>query len=148
MGVLQAEQGAPREAAAGPKDNLDLKAAQKILEDLIVRVEELAASFEGRGVQMETKVIGDRPSGAIPREHPLVQLAKRALEEAGITPALEASSTDANIPLSRGRPCICVGLAQGAHAHRPDEYIETRDVKKGLGVLVKIVRSAFMMREA
>ena len=129
--------------------DLDLRSEDPgVLAALAARVEELAASFEGRGVQMKTKVIGDRPSGAIPREHPLVQLAKRALEEAGITPALEASSTDANIPLSRGRPCICVGLAQGANAHRPDEYIETRDVKKGLGVLVKIVRSAFMMREA
>jgi len=124
--------------------DLDLRSEDPAtLAALAARAEQLAAAFQGQGVQMETRVIGDRPSGAIPSAHPLVQLARQAVEEAGLTPALEASSTDANIPLSRGLPCICVGLARGGHAHRPDEYIETRDVEKGLGVLAKIVRGAF-----
>jgi acetylornithine deacetylase/succinyl-diaminopimelate desuccinylase-like protein len=124
--------------------DLDLRSEDPAtLAALVARVEELAGAFDGHGAQMETKIIGDRASGSIPREHPLVQLAIRAYAEIGVSPSFEAGSTDANIPLSRGLPCICVGLAQGSNAHRPDEYIETKDVGRGLEVLTKIVRSAF-----
>ncbi|MGH2521900.1 MAG: M20/M25/M40 family metallo-hydrolase [Anaerolineales bacterium] len=127
--------------------DLDLRSeGPALLHSLAARVEELAASFHGNGIVMESRIIGDRPPGAIPREHPLVQLAVRSLEEAGITSySFENASTDANIPLSLGRPCVCLGLAYGGNAHRPDEYMETRDLEKGLRSLVNVVRGALAM---
>ena len=127
--------------------DLDLRSAAPVhLADLAVRVEAIAASFGESGLQMETRVIGNRPAGAIPRGHPLVQLAARSLEEAGITTySFETGSTDANIPLSQGQPCVCVGLAYGGNAHRPDEYLETRDIEKGLHALVSLVRGALTL---
>jgi acetylornithine deacetylase/succinyl-diaminopimelate desuccinylase-like protein len=89
-------------------------------------------------------VVGDRPSGGIPREHPLVQLAARALEEAGVSGyTFETGSTDANIPLSRGLPCVCLGLTRGGNSHRPDEYIETHDLERGLESVRQVVRRAY-----
>ncbi len=124
--------------------DLDLRSEDPhVLAALAARVEELAASFNGGGVQMETQVIGDRPSGRIPRDHPLVQLAARTLQEAGLPYSFESGSTDANLPLSRGLPCVGLGLAYGGNAHRPDEYIETRQIDKGLQSFVNTVRGAF-----
>ena len=124
--------------------DLDLRSEDPAsLAALAARVEELAASFNGGGVQMETQVIGDRPSGGIPRDHPLVQHAARALQEAGLPYSFESGSTDANLLLSRGLPCVGLGLAYGGNAHRPDEYIETRGIDKGLQSLVNVVRGAF-----
>ena len=124
--------------------DLDLRSEDPtLLAALIARVEELAASFNGQGVELETQVIGNRPSGSIARDHPLVQLAAEAAQAAGLTYTFESGSTDANLPLSLGMPCVSVGLTQGGNAHRPDEYIETRDLDKGWQALVNVVRGAF-----
>jgi acetylornithine deacetylase/succinyl-diaminopimelate desuccinylase-like protein len=128
--------------------DLDLRSeAPALLEALVTRVEGLVAGCNTPEVQMEARVIGDRPAGAIPREHPLVQLAARALDETGVSGyTFETGSTDANVPLSRGLPCVCLGLTRGANSHRPDEYIETRDVDKGLASVVRVVRGAYELR--
>lgn len=125
--------------------DLDLRSeAPGLLEAVAARVEALASGFNTAEVQVEARVIGDRPAGSLPREHPLVQLAARSLEAAGIAGySYEAGSTDANIPLSRGLPCVCIGLTRGANSHRPDEYIETREVGKGLDAIVRTVRGAY-----
>jgi acetylornithine deacetylase/succinyl-diaminopimelate desuccinylase-like protein len=115
---------------------------------LAVRVEALAQQPQLAGARLALKVIGDRPAGRLPPQHPLVQLAVRAHSAAGVpTVSLEAGSTDANLPLSRGLPCVCVGLTRGANSHRPDEYIETRDVGRGLDMLLRLVRGVFDLQE-
>jgi tripeptide aminopeptidase len=129
-----------REAAL----DLDLRSeSPAILQELAARVEALANDFATDGIQIEKELIGDRPAGSIPREHPLVQLAARSLRQLGLPVSFDIGSTDANLPLSRGLPCICVGLTRGGNAHRPDEYIETQEVEKGFQSLVTIIRGAF-----
>jgi tripeptide aminopeptidase len=125
--------------------DLDLRSeSPSVLEGLADRVLALAASPGAQGVEYSTEVIGDRPAGAIPHDHPLVQLAVRALEESGVAShTFEIGSTDANVPLSRGLPCVCVGLTRGANSHRPDEYIETRDLDRGLESIERLVRGTY-----
>jgi acetylornithine deacetylase/succinyl-diaminopimelate desuccinylase-like protein len=112
------------------------------LSGLAGQVEALAKKVEA-GVTIETAVIGERPAGSIPREHPLAQLARRVLTDEGLASSFETGSTDANIPLSRGWPCVVVGLTRGANAHRPDEYIETAPVEQGLAALAALVRAVW-----
>ncbi len=112
------------------------------LSGLAAQIEALATNAES-GVTIETLIIGERPAGGIPREHPLVQLAARVLADEGLTPTFETGSTDANIPLSRSLPCVVMGLTRGANAHRPDEYIETVHVEKGLNALTALVRGVW-----
>ncbi len=125
--------------------DLDLRSeAPAALAALVTRVERLVAGSNTAEVRIEAQVIGDRPAGSIPREHPLVQAAAQAMEAAGVTGyTFETGSTDANVPLSRGLPGVCVGLTRGGHSHRPDEYIETRDVERGLDAVTRVVRGAF-----
>jgi tripeptide aminopeptidase len=125
--------------------DLDLRSeSPTVLQGLAERVLALAASDSAEGVEFLTEVIGDRPAGSIPHDHPLVQLAARALEDSGVAShTYEIGSTDANVPLSRGQPCVCVGLTRGANSHRPDEYIETRDLGRGLESIERLVRGAF-----
>jgi tripeptide aminopeptidase len=58
------------------------------------------------------------------------------LDEVGVTPAGDASSTDANIPISRGIPAICIGLTSGGGVHREDEFIDIAPVELGLAQLL------------
>jgi tripeptide aminopeptidase len=125
--------------------DLDLRSeSPSALADLAARVEALAADFGSQELTVEATIIGDRPSGSIRRDHALVQLAVQALAEVGVADcSLEIGSTDANVPLSRGLPCVCLGLTRGSNSHRPDEYIETRDLDRGLAAAVRVVRGTF-----
>jgi tripeptide aminopeptidase len=90
------------------------------------------------GVRVKVDVIGDRPSGGIAANHPLVVIASEALAAAGYAhpPDLRISSTDANIPLSRGIPAICVGVTDGGNAHRLQEWIGTEMLARGMSHLL------------
>ncbi len=95
----------------------------------------------GEAIHVEADIIGDRPAGEIPADHPLVKLAVECLAENGIEARLNIGSTDANEPLSRNLPAICVGLTTGGGAHTRDEYIDIKPVEKGLGFLVNLVQT-------
>jgi len=125
---------------------LDLRAEHPAtLEEMVQRVEMLVTQARRPGVQVNAEVIGRRPAGEIPPSHPLVQKAVEALREQGIQPVLTSGSTDANIPLSRGLPCVCVGLTRGGGAHTARESIEVAPLKKGLDALIALVKGAFAL---
>jgi acetylornithine deacetylase/succinyl-diaminopimelate desuccinylase-like protein len=133
--------------AAEASLQLDLRSeAPAALQALVAQVEALARAAAAPGVEVAWEVIGDRPAGGIPREHPLVRLAAASLEAASgrrEKPAFENGSTDANVPLSLGLPCVCVGLTRGGNAHRCDEYIETEPLEIGLKQLVMLALGSY-----
>ena len=52
-------------------------------------------------------------------------------------------STDANVPLSRGLPAVCIGLTYGSGAHTLGETIQTRPLAMGIEQLYQLVRRAW-----
>ena len=123
---------------------LDLRSesAQALL-NLVEGVETLVVGAGCEDVRVCMDAIGERPLGRIPARHPLVQLARRSLEAQGLKPNLSIGSTDANVPLSRGLPAVCLGLSTGARAHTLQEYIYTAPLQKGLACLVEVVERVF-----
>lgn len=120
---------------------LDLRSEHpEILASLAAKVETLVKESQKPGVNAAFEVIGQRPSGAIPSTHPLVQTAISSLQEAGIQPRLNIGSTDANIPLSRGYPAICIGLTSGSGAHTVSETIQIAPLGAGMQQLVGLVQ--------
>jgi tripeptide aminopeptidase len=91
------------------------------------------------GVSLEVQVIGQRPAGELPINHPLILLAKASLREQGLEPGLISGSTDANIPLSKGYPAIVLGVTTGGSAHTVHEYVNTPPIAQGLKQLVGFV---------
>jgi tripeptide aminopeptidase len=87
-------------------------------------------------------MVGNRPSGSIPRDHPLVQAATAAYQLVGATVNYQQSSTDANIPLSLDIPAICMGLTDGGNAHRSDEFINPANLGRGLQALLLLTMAA------
>lgn len=111
--------------------------------DLSEQVLTIVIQSADQDVQVHAEVIGERPAGEIPVEHPLVNLAKRVLLSQGIEPELNIASTDANIPLSEGIPAICIGITTGGGAHTTDEHIHIEPIEKGLTQLEQIVMGVF-----
>jgi len=124
---------------------LDLRSVSSaVLSDLVSEVYRLVeeATLDQPEVHLQIIKVGDRPSGAIPREHPLVQAAVAAYQMVGAQISFQQSSTDANIPLSLGIPAICVGLTDGGNAHRTDEYILPMNLGRGMQALLLLSLAA------
>ena len=124
---------------------LDLRSIETDgLAELIRQVEQHVAATRAAQpeVAIEMVTVGDRPPGRIPRDHPLVKMATAAHQAAGTSVSYGIGSTDANVPLSMGIPAVCVGVGDGANAHRLDEYIETQRIAAGMRALLWLALNA------
>lgn len=123
---------------------LDLRSENPgVLTDLEARVDRLVKACSRPDVQFHTELIGSRPAGEISPDHPLMILAKKALQDAGVEPLLNIGSTDANVPLSLGYPAVTIGLTNGFGAHTVQETLFTAPIETGMRQLENIVRGIF-----
>ncbi len=74
-------------------------------------------------VSVRFEKIGDRPSGRLSSDLPLIQRTLAATKELGIKPRLTTGSTNSNIPISMGIPSVTIGRGgRGGKAHSLDEW--------------------------
>ena len=77
----------------------------------------------GDALEAGLEAIGERPSGMVASDHPLVVAAMEATRHLGFVPRLGAASTDANIPISLGIPAITLGRGgRGGGVHSLEEW--------------------------
>ena len=75
-------------------------------------------------IRAEFKLVGDRPAGSQPTASPVVMTARAAVGAMGIeVKAVQASSTDSNLPISLGIPAATMGGGgAGSGSHSPGEW--------------------------
>jgi acetylornithine deacetylase/succinyl-diaminopimelate desuccinylase-like protein len=84
-------------------------------------------------LEIEVKLIGDRPGGTTAPEQPLVRLAVEATRALGSKPYLDCSSTDSNIAISRGLPAVTIGAGgTSGNTHTLDEWYDPTGRDLGL----------------
>jgi acetylornithine deacetylase/succinyl-diaminopimelate desuccinylase-like protein len=116
---------------------VDLRSmSQAHLEKLAAQVERTVRSVHIPDVQVTAEIMGNRPAGDQPADAPIVLTCMDVLRALGITPTLDASSTDANVPIGLGIPAICIGIAEGGNAHRLEEFIRVSSIPTGLQQLL------------
>lgn len=99
-----------------------------------------AVRRQGPPLTVDLTMVGNRPSGSIPADHPFVQQVAAATRHFGLEPDLQRSSTDANLAISRGVPAVTIGGGGiGAHHHALDEYWVDRDSDLGIKRVLLIV---------
>lgn len=135
--------------AAEASLELDLRSESvELLDKMTNWVESLVKQADQRGgdaVRFSSEKIGDRPPGEIKIDHPLVKTAIDCYKKESVEAKLNIGSTDANVPISRGYPAICVGLTSGGGTHTPREYIDTKPVAQGFRILVDLILSTFQI---
>jgi len=105
--------------------------------DALARLEEQVRSAGRAAVAGYNKlstavtVVGDRPGGWLPSDHPLVASAITLLNLKGLAVRWITASTDANVPLSRGVPAVTVGLVKYDRAHTTEECLEEASLVPG-----------------
>ncbi len=93
------------------------------------------------GITVKYDTIGIRPTGGQSDDAPIVRTAWAAVEAIGWIPSTNASSTDANLPISLGIPAITInggGRSTGAHGTE-ESYQELPDSYKGPQLALLIV---------
>jgi di/tripeptidase len=109
---------------------------ERALTDLVKLAQQQILDKRPDGIEVECEVVGDRPAGSLPNDSGLVPIGIAVLKALGVEVTCDASSTDANIPISRGIPSMCIGLTTGGNVHRPDEFIRIEPLKTGLAHLM------------
>lgn len=90
--------------------------------------------------------IGDRPAGRTATQSDLYGWAAAAARAYGAEPRANTSSTDANIPISRGVPALTLARsASGGRAHAPDEWL---GIEKAANVKVRAAALATVLAAA
>ncbi|RYG05795.1 MAG: hypothetical protein EOO02_02680 [Chitinophagaceae bacterium] len=85
--------------------------------------EENAMKRRGKDLTVDVKMVGDRPTGVQSPTLPLVQRSMASAMLLGATPSLNMSSTDSNLPISKGVPAVTIGRGGvGGGAHSLDEW--------------------------
>jgi acetylornithine deacetylase/succinyl-diaminopimelate desuccinylase-like protein len=103
--------------------------------------EENDARRNGALLTMDLDIVGVRPAGAGVANSALERNAVAAMAQFGITPEFEASSTDANVPISLGIPAITVargGVSGGAHALDEWWRNENSHIAPQMGLLIAL----------
>ena len=85
--------------------------------------QENAARLDGPELTVDVERVGTRPAAEGDDQAPIVQRAVAATQAFGIEPQLLVSSTDANLPISKGIPAVTMsrgGVSGDSHA--PEEW--------------------------
>jgi tripeptide aminopeptidase len=109
------------------------------LNDLADKVDQIISSKNEGQISTAIEILGERPAGKTGESEPIVQAGLSVLRDLGMDPYTDASSTDANVPISRGIPSICIGITRGEGAHRMEETIEIEPIASGIAQLLKLV---------
>lgn len=125
--------------AASASAVLDMRSTDReALDHLAEQVRAIVENRAGADLQTTIEVLGERPAGERSLSDPFVQLAAGVLHWLEIEPVFEASSTDANIPISLAIPSVCIGVTEGKGAHTLDEYLVVPPIGNGLAQLTRI----------
>ena len=109
--------------------SIDARALAKLEKQVLEIITHAAKEGDG---QVKLELVGDRPAGAIPATHPVVQTCMAVHRILGLQTFTEPGSTDHNVPLAMGLPGVCLSVTEGANEHRLDEYIETGPIPTGV----------------
>jgi di/tripeptidase len=98
-----------------------------------VEIENAARRKGHQALELNLKLIGQRPGGETPVNSRLVQFAQEATRVLGFMPRLDQASTDANLPISMGIPAITLGAGGvSGSSHTLDEWYDPRGRELGL----------------
>jgi len=94
----------------------------------------------GPDLTVEINKIGNRPSGELSDQLPLVQRTLAATTAFGTEPYLTRGSTNSNIPIAKGIPAVTIGRGgDGGKAHSLDEWWINKEGHKAIQLALLIL---------
>lgn len=123
-------------------DPARLDVMETLLEDAVNQALLDQNQRKRRGPELTVKIdkIGNRPSGELSDQLPLVQRTLAATQAFGVTPYLTRGSTNSNIPIAKGIPAVTIGRGgDGGNAHSLDEWWTNKEGHKAIQLALLIL---------
>ena len=123
-------------------DPARLEVMETLLEDAVNQALLDQNQRKRRGPELTVKIdkIGNRPSGELSDQLPLVQRTLAATQAFGVTPYLTRGSTNSNIPIAKGIPAVTIGRGgDGGNAHSLDEWWTNKEGHKAIQLALLIL---------
>ena len=103
---------------------------------------------EGRPLTADVEMIGNRPSGELSPDLPLIQRAIAGLDYFQVEPKITRGSTDSNIPISLGIPAVTIGRGGKADwAHSLLEWWANEDGHRAIQYTLLLLLAEAEMAE-
>ncbi|HEY4052008.1 MAG TPA: M20/M25/M40 family metallo-hydrolase [Acidobacteriaceae bacterium] len=124
-------------------------ALHRAVEDAVLAANESAQRNRNNGrvrgaVRFEIERIGERPSGRLAQDAPLLDALRAVDRHLGIRTEERVASTDANIPLSLGIPAISIGAGgDGGGIHTRGEWYDAADRELALKRILLLLLALF-----
>ena len=114
----------------------------KLLREAVDEENKARSTREGK-IELDPKVIGERPCGQTPHDSPIVQTTTAVVKAFGLKPSYSTSSTDSNVAMSMGLPAVTIGRGPGGRSHAPDEWTDVApsNVSQSVQVATAIILS-------
>ena len=117
----------------------------KIVADAVNEENAARATTFGK-ITADIKLIGERPSGTIAPENPVLRQVTATMKSFEKVPVWNTGSTDANIPISLGIPAFAMSSQsanRGGRAHSLDEWtdVEKTQAVKDFGLALALILS-------
>ena len=109
------------------------------LEKLDAAFHQILQAHTSDKVQVETLLLGKRPCSDGVQHHEIYDRIRRIRKREGLDTVFSASSTDANIPLSRGIPAMAFGISTGRGVHTVQEELDLDSLEPGLKQLAAFI---------
>jgi tripeptide aminopeptidase len=95
---------------------------------------------QGPELTVRIDKIGNRPSGELSDELPLIQRTLAATQAFGVQPYLTRGSTNSNIPIAKGIPAVTIGRGgDGGKAHSLEEWWTNKEGHKAIQLALLIL---------
>jgi di/tripeptidase len=110
----------------------------KLMREAVDEENRARNTAQGR-IEVDVKLIGDRPFGQVATTAPIVQTAAAVIQGFGMNPSYGMSSTDSNIPMSMGIPAITLESGgSGSRNHTLDEWIDVERTSSVKGINIAL----------
>jgi tripeptide aminopeptidase len=112
--------------------------------------EENAVRREGDPpLELNVRLLGERPSGETPDDAPVVELALESTRALGFSARLDQASTDSNLPISLGIPAITLGAGgTSGNSHTLHEWYDPRGREVGLKRALLVILGILGIKKA
>ena len=114
-------------------------------------VEQNALRRRDTPLTVRVELVGDRPPGETAPGSPFVLRADAVTRALGLRPSLQISSTDSNIPISKGVPAVTIGGGgRAGESHAPGEWWMNQDGPRGIqrAMLILVAEAGIANRPA
>ena len=108
--------------------------------------QDVIEKYRAMNIDVGVKLLGERPCGDIKEEklHPLVEKEVKTIRDILCRePLYRSGSTDANYPLSKGIPAICIGSMNGNGCHTREEYLILDDLVPEMRFVLDFINTYF-----